>query len=163
MAQSTSALRDTPSEVRAPFVPRAIRFRRTLEPMRPQTFPSGSPPRWLSLAAFVLAAVFAATSLGGILLTSTYSRETASWRARGIGQDWFDLLVLIPVLVASGARARGGSRAARMVLGGALVYSAYSFVLYAFDVHFNALFLVYCAGLGLSFFSLAALLAGSLR
>jgi hypothetical protein len=44
-----------------------------------------------------------------------------------------------------------------------LEYAVYSFVLFAFDVHFNALFLVYCAGLGLSFFSLAGLLADALR
>jgi hypothetical protein len=131
--------------------------------MRSETSRNGVPWRWSSVAAFALAAVFAATSLGGILLPSTYARETASWRAQGIGQDWFDLVLLIPVLVASGARARKGSRSARIVLGGALVYSVYSFVLYAFDVHFNTLFLVYCAGLGVSFFSLAGLLAGSLR
>jgi hypothetical protein len=102
--------------------------------------------------------LLAATSLGGILLPSTYARETASWRAQGIGQDWFDLLVVVPVIVTGAIGLRRGSRAARIVLGGALIYSAYSFVLYAFAVHFNALFLVYCAGLGSSVFSVAGLL-----
>lgn len=126
--------------------------------------PTDSPraPAWLPLAAFVLAAIFAVASLGGIFVPSTYARETASWRAQGIGQDWFDLVFLIPVLLAAGVRVRNGSRAARIVLGGAFLYSAYSFTLYAFDVHFNALFLVYCAGLGLSVFALAAQLAREL-
>jgi hypothetical protein len=38
------------------------------------------------------------------------------------------------------------------LLGGALVYALYSFVLYAFSMHHNALFFLYAAGLGLSFF-----------
>lgn len=130
--------------------------------MRPESSRIGSRPVWPSIAAFSLAAVVAATSLGGIFVPSTYARETPSWRAQAIGQDWFDLLVLTPVLIASGARLLGGSRTARMVLGGALIYALYSFTLYAFAVHFNALFLVYCAGLGLSFFSLGGLLATAL-
>ncbi len=125
---------------------------------------SGRPrAAWPSIGSFSLAAVVVAASLGGVLLPSTYARETPSWRAQGIGQDWFDLLVLAPALVASGTRALGGSRTARMVLGGALVYALYSFALYAFAVHFNALFLVYCVGLGISFFTLAGLLAAVLR
>jgi hypothetical protein len=76
-----------------------------------------------------VAVLLAATSVGGILLPSTYARETASWRAQGIGQDWFDLLVVVPVLVTGAIRLRRGSRAARIVVGGALIYSAYSFVL----------------------------------
>jgi hypothetical protein len=124
---------------------------------------SAARPSWPARASFPLALVVAATSLGGIVLPSTYARETASWRAQGIGQDWFDLLVLVPVLVASGTGALRGSRVSRVVLGGALLYATYSFVLYAFEVHFNALFLVYCAGLGLSVFSLAGILAATLR
>src|SRR5919197_385957 len=131
--------------------------------MRSETARSGGSPRWPWLAALALAAAFAATSLGGLLLPSTYARETASWRAQALGQDWFDLLVVVPVLVTGAIRVPRGSRAARIVLGGALIYSAYSFVLCAFAVHFNALFLVYCAGLGSSVFSAAGLLATAFR
>jgi hypothetical protein len=47
-----------------------------------------------------------------------------------------------------------GSRGALVVLSGTLVYLVYSFVLYAFAMHFNVLFLVYCATLGVSFYLL---------
>jgi hypothetical protein len=117
---------------------------------------------WLPFAAWAVGALLAATSIGGLLLPSTYARETASWRAQGIGQDGFDLLVVVPVLLAAGALA-DRSRGARVLLGGALLYAAYSFVLYAFDVHFNSLFLVYCAGLGASVLSLARFLAEEVR
>jgi hypothetical protein len=106
--------------------------------------------------AFLLAAVFAIASLGNILLPGAYARETASWSAQGVGQDWVDLLVVVPVLVVSAALARRGSHRAALILGGAVGYTAYSLVLYAFAVHFNVLFIVYSAGLGLSFYALVS-------
>jgi hypothetical protein len=119
--------------------------------------------RWPVALAFPLAALVAVASIGGIALPSTYARETASWAAQGMGQDWVDVLVVAPFLTIAAGLALRGSRAFRLMLGGALVYTAYSFVLYAFVVHFNALFLVYCAALGLSCFSLAGLVGGLLR
>ena len=110
---------------------------------------------WVSLP---LAALVAWSALGGLLLPSTYARETASWSAQGMGQDWVNLLLVAPTLAIGGARALRGSLRARLVVGGALLYTVYSFLLYAFEVHFNPLFLVYCATLGLSFYALLALL-----
>ena len=115
---------------------------------------------WVSLP---LAALVAWSALGGIFLPSTYARETASWAAQGIGQDWVNLLLVAPTLAIGGVRALRGSFRARLVVGGALLYTVYSFVLYAFEVHFNPLFLVYCATLGLSFYALLALLLALLR
>lgn len=117
------------------------------------------PALW-AIANFALAVIVAAASLGGILLPTTYAREVASWAAQGLGQDWFDLVVLAPLLVVAGALSLRGSRRARLILGGALVYTVYTFVIYAMCVHFNSLFLLYCAGLGLSVFSLASLAGG---
>jgi hypothetical protein len=113
-----------------------------------------------SFGAFPLAVVVAAASLGGLLLPASYAREIPSWAAQGIGQDWFDLVVLAPLLTVAGVLAARGSRRARLVLGGAYLYTAYTFVIYAFCVHFNAMFLLYCAGLGLSLYSLASLAGG---
>ncbi|HZJ53805.1 MAG TPA: hypothetical protein VFD38_06665 [Myxococcaceae bacterium] len=115
---------------------------------------------WVSLP---LAALVAWAALGGLLLPSTYARETSSWAAQGMGQDWVDLLLVAPTLAITGMRALRGSRRAHLVLGGALVYTLYSFLLYALEVHFNSLFLVYCAALGLSFYALLALLFRLLR
>ncbi len=110
---------------------------------------------WLSLP---LAALVAWSALGGLLFPSIYARETASWTAQGQGQDWVNLLLLAPVFAVCGLQALAGSRRARLVLGGALAFSVYTFLLYALELHFNRLFLVYCATLGLSFFGLLGLL-----
>ena len=47
-----------------------------------------------------------------------------------------------------------GSVKAFLVWSGVLLYLIYAYVIYAFDVHFNSLFLVYVAILGLSFYAL---------
>jgi hypothetical protein len=107
-------------------------------------------------AAPALAALLALATLGGILLRSTYARETSTWAAQGTGQDWVNLLVVVPWMSLSGRRAARGSRRALLLLGGGLIYLVYGFLAYAFAVHFNVLFLLYCAVLGLSFFSLPA-------
>lgn len=45
-----------------------------------------------------------------------------------------------------------------MVLAGTLFYIMYSFIIYAFGVHFNQLFLLYCSTLGLSLFAFLILI-----
>ncbi len=113
----------------------------------------------VGIAPPLAALAIAAASLVGLLGASTYAHETASNAAQAVGQDWFDLIALAPVLVIAWAWARRDPRRAPLVLGGALVFTLYTFAIYAFSVHFNALFLVYCAVLGLSSFSLAGVLA----
>jgi len=119
-----------------------------------------SPPR-ASIAIKVspyLAILIAAASLIGILDATTYVHETASWAAQGLGQDWFDLLILAPsLLFASGWTARDAERGG-LILGGVLACTLYTFAIYTFSVHFNQLFLVYCAIFGLSFYALFELL-----
>jgi len=119
-----------------------------------------SPPFQRSFAvraAPALAALVALAALGGILLPSTYARETETWAAQGLGQDWVNLVVVVPWMALSGIWARRGSRRALLALGGGLVYLVYGFLAYAFAVHFNSLFLLYCAVLGVSSYALASL------
>jgi hypothetical protein len=111
-----------------------------------------------AVLSFPLAALFAGAALGGIALPSTYARESATWAAQGIGQDWVDLALVAPWLAVCAAFALRGSRIFVLLLGGTLAYTLYSMVLYCFAVHFNALFLVYAAALGLSFYALLSLL-----
>jgi len=111
------------------------------------------------MAAFPIALLVAIASIGGIAVRATYARETASWTAQGIGQDWVNLFVAVPALVGAAIATLRGRRAAALVLGGALAYTAYSYVIYAFAVHFNWLFLVYCGALGLSVFALIDVVA----
>jgi hypothetical protein len=115
-------------------------------------------PLFAARASLAVAALVAVASLVGIMAPSTiYARETAPWRLQGEAQDWIDLLAAVPWLAASAIATGLGSRRARLVLAGGLVYVLYTFVIYAFAVHFNGLFLVYCAVLGLSVFALASL------
>jgi hypothetical protein len=116
-------------------------------------------PELAILLAFPLALLVAAASLGGIVLPATYARETANWAAQGIGQDWVDLLFAVPWLITSAVLAASGSRRALLLLAGGCFYTLYEFTIYAFAVHFNALFLVYCAAVGLSLFALAGIAA----
>jgi hypothetical protein len=113
--------------------------------------------------AWPLALLLAAMSLGGILLPGLYLGETASWAAQAVGQDWVDLVLAVPWIVISAAYARDGSRAGRLCLAGALLYAVYQLVIYAFALRFNALFLLYCAALGLSLFAVIAVLADLAR
>lgn len=113
---------------------------------------------WDILAAFPLAVLIALTSLGGILIPSLYVHESTNWAAQALGQDWVDLLLAVPWLLLTGALAARGSKRALSLLAGALLYTVYTFVIYAFGMHFNLLFLVYCAALGVSFFALGGTL-----
>jgi hypothetical protein len=102
----------------------------------------------------VLAIIVAVASIAGLWEPSIYAKETASWRAQGIGQDLVDLLVIVPVLLGCAWGVARKSRVALVVLAGVLIYVEYSFILYALAMHFNALFLVYCAALGVGFYCL---------
>lgn len=115
--------------------------------------------RFSTWAAFPIAALVAVCTIAGIRAPAIYARETVSWATQGVGQDWVSLLVAVPALVVAGALAARGSRRAQLILGGVLLYTAYSYAIYAFAVHFNPLFLVYCAVLGLSVFALIGLVA----
>lgn len=87
-------------------------------------------------------------SLYGLFDPSTYSKETENWATQAKGQDIGNLLA-IAVLLVSGYLLRKGSFKAGLLWLGTLFYLIYAYVVYAMAVHFNALFLVYVAVLGL--------------
>jgi len=74
------------------------------------------------------------------------------------GTDVVILFVAIPALVISMLLAARGSLRAQIVWAGTLSYILYNAVLFAFDVAFNSLFLLYVATLSLALWSLVALL-----
>ena len=100
-----------------------------------------------------LALLVIGVSCIGWLTPDFYSRESMNWQAQSIGQDLIDLSVIIPVLLISAAMAYAGNRLAWMIWAGVNVYLVYTFAIYAFDVHFNSVFLFYCLCLGLAFYS----------
>ncbi len=110
---------------------------------------------WMTVPIAVLAL---AASLAGIFFDSVYARETENWAAQGVGQDIANLIAF-PALLLFAWRAGRGSIRAYLGWLGVLVYSVYNFVIYAFDVRFNALFLVYVAVLGMSIYALIGGLA----
>lgn len=116
--------------------------------------------RFAIVAAWPLAVLLAAMSLGG-LLTSAYAKEAPAWVDQAVGQDWFDLLIAAPWLALCGVAARHSYRW-RLLLAGAYAFTVYTLFIYVFAIHFNALFLLYCATLGLAAFALIALV-GELR
>jgi len=50
-----------------------------------------------------------------------------------------------------------GEEGVPFFLGGTLVYSVYTYLVYGFFMHFNRLYFLYCAGLGLSVYALILL------
>ena len=108
---------------------------------------------WLSVLVAVLVLL---ASGAGLLLTSTYAGETASWAVQGIGQDIVNLVAALALLITA-SLVNKGSVKAFLVWSGVLLYLIYAYVIYAFDVHFNRLFLVYVAILGLSVYALVSL------
>lgn len=112
--------------------------------------------RFAVALAAPIALLLAALSLGGIL-TNAYAQETPAWVAQAIGQDWFDLIVAVPWLLVCGAGARGGSYRWGVLLAGGYAYVVYELFIYTFAIHFNAMFLIYVATLGLAGWGLLAL------
>ena len=120
---------------------------------RVPVLPEPVPRRWLWLSLPIAALAFAA-SLPGILVDSIYAEETANWATQAVGQDVANVVVAYPALLVLAALAARGSLRAALAWMGVLVYSAYTFAIYAFSVHFGPLFLVYVAVLGLSAYAL---------
>src|SRR5512138_2699209 len=109
-----------------------------------------NPMFWRTIAIVLLLAV---TAVAGIFWPPTYAKETLYSSAGALGSDLVDLLLVVPILLISGIKGYRGSVPARLVWLGTLGYLLYNFVLYAFGVHFSALFLVYCATLSLCFYA----------
>ena len=114
-------------------------------------------PWWLWLSA-PIATLAVIASLSGIFVDGVYARETESLAAQGVGQDIANLIAYPALFLLAWAASRGSVRA-YLGWAGVLVYSVYSYAIYAFDVRFNGLFLVYVAVLALSIYALMGDLA----
>jgi len=107
---------------------------------------------WLWLT-FPIAILLAIAAGGGVFSSGLY-RDTPYFIAQAVGQDMISLTVVLPVLIVTAFFSSRGSPRARLVWLGGLVYLVYTYVVAAFDVSFNALFLVYVALLGCSLYAL---------
>lgn len=102
--------------------------------------------------SLLLALLVAFVSIVGITNPATYAQETPNWQAQSIGQDYVDLLLVVPFLLISTILVYTGRKRAIYLWGGALSFLLYTFTIYCFDIHFSSLFVIYCAVLGLSFY-----------
>ena len=105
---------------------------------------------WLTVPIALLLAIAAG---GGVFLQGLY-RDTPNLVVQARGQDAITLGVALPTLVIGAWLTGRGSQRARLVWLGALVYTVYTYVGYAFAVRFNSLFLVYVALLGCATYAL---------
>ena len=111
---------------------------------------------WLTLPIAFLIAIATGSEL---FVDGLFRGDTPSFVAQAIGQDVVTLAVALPALVVGGVLASRGSERAWLVWLGVLVYLLYTYVIYAFQVRFNPLFLIYVALLGCSLYALVGGLA----
>lgn len=109
---------------------------------------------WIRLS-WLASALMALASAAGLFVPAVYARESASWAAQGSGQDLVSLFVAAPALAISAWYVSQRSVRALMVWLGVLIYVVYSYLMYAFFVHFGPIFPLYVATLGLSSYALA--------
>jgi len=99
--------------------------------------------------------LMALASAAGVFVPAVYANETPSWAAQGTGQDVVNLVIVFPLLLVSTWYVGKESVRAFLIWIGTLIYVVYSYVIYAFFVHFGPMFLVYVAALGSSAYALA--------
>ncbi len=105
---------------------------------------------WFTFPIAILLTIAAGS---GVFISGLY-RDTPYFVAQAVAQDLISLAVVLPTLIITAFLASRGSPRARLVWLGGLVYLVYTYVVAAFDVSFNPLFLVYVALLGCSLYAL---------
>lgn len=109
-------------------------------------------PAYIVVWTAAIAALMTVSSLLGLVDPDVYAAETDNWTLQARGQDVGNLLAAI-ILIGACWAARRGAPAAGAVWLGTLFYVIYAFSVYALAVHFNRLFPVYVAVLGLSIYA----------
>jgi hypothetical protein len=105
---------------------------------------------WLTIP---IAALLAIAAGAGLFVGDLY-RDTTNLVVQARGQDLVTLVVALPTLLIAGWLAVRGSQRARLIWLGALIYTVYTYVGFAFAVRCNAIFLVYVALLGCATYAL---------
>jgi hypothetical protein len=106
-----------------------------------------------------LAVVSAAAAVGTLLPGTLEGPAAMNGSARGTAL--VVLVVALPLLLVSAGFAHRGSQRGRAVWVGTTAYLTYNAVLFCFATPFNRLYLLYVAMLGLAFWSLVLLVAGT--
>jgi hypothetical protein len=122
---------------------------RSVPPSPPK---KSTPDVWL-LLSIPLTTLLAIASGCGFFVRGLY-RDAPLFAIQAVAQDLITLLVVVPTIAISAWLTARGSNRARLVWLGTLVYTVYSYVIDAFEVRFNSLFLVYVALLGCALYAL---------
>ncbi len=105
------------------------------------------------ILSFPLVSSVLLASVYALSIDDFYVRESPTWQIQSWGQDFLNLVLIVPVLIVSSLLASRQKPAGLALWGGVNIYLLYTFVIYSFDIQFNSLFLMYCLCMGLSFFS----------
>jgi len=104
------------------------------------------------ILSFPLAALITLVSCIALFNPGFYGAETLNWQTQALGQDMIDLLVVVPALLLTPFFSDRKYSTVSLIWAGIILYIIYTFMIYCFSVHFNMLFPLYCAILGLSFY-----------
>ncbi|TGN65732.1 hypothetical protein EXE59_18550 [Nocardioides eburneiflavus] len=106
-----------------------------------------------------ISALVTVASVLGLMDEGVYAKETENWASQARGQDIGNLFAVVTLWI-SGYRHHNGSHRAGLVWLGTLLYLVYAYTVYSMAVHFNQLFLVYVAALGLSAYAVMLTVPG---
>lgn len=104
--------------------------------------------------SIIVSALILLSGAIGIYYPEIYENEAFDWQVQAVWQDYFDVFLIVPLLIISGSYAFYGSVLNASIWCGTLFYVVYAYIIYAFDIHFNRLFYLYCLILGSSFYAL---------
>lgn len=107
----------------------------------------------LSLSLFQAALILVAAILS-LLHMDIYMSESPNWRVQSTGQDLVNGILITPMLLICTIYTLRNNTTAFFIWGGIHLYLLYTFIIYAFNIHFNYFFLLYCIVLSISFYSL---------
>jgi hypothetical protein len=107
---------------------------------------------WL-LLSIPIAILLLVAAGEGVFVRGLY-RDAPFFALQAFAQDFITLFVVLPTLVVSAWFAARRSDRGRLVWLGALAYLVYSYVIDAFVVRFNSMFVVYVALLGCALYAL---------
>ncbi|MBN2281728.1 MAG: hypothetical protein JXQ65_14190 [Candidatus Marinimicrobia bacterium] len=106
----------------------------------------------ITVLTYILLAMMAYASYQGVFNPVTFARDSQSFGTQGIGQDFVNLFIVAPVLLVSLYLYLHENKIGFFLFGGTVLYILYSYIIYAFGVHFNHLFLFYSLIVGSSLF-----------
>lgn len=108
---------------------------------------------WLVLTASI-ATLMIWASASGAFMENFYARDVASIGASTSGQDLFNLVIVLPIFLISAVLMLRHAKWALPVWLGCLAYILYDYLILAFGIYFNNMFLVYVALVGLTVYTL---------